>query len=85
MLFADRKGHTIRIRARLFSERITLPRKEREAALTQYAERFAHALQTRALAYPLNWFNFFDFWAGASDTAPQTPPKDLGENSHDNA
>lgn len=84
-LFADRKGHTIRIRARLFSERITLPRKEREAALTQYAERFAHALQTRALAYPLNWFNFFDFWAGASDTAPQTPPKDLGENSHDNA
>lgn len=78
-LFADRDGCTIRIRARLFSEQLSLPRKERDKTLGHLAERFAEELQARALTYPLDWFNFFDFWAEASDEALRTHQKVPGE------
>ena len=84
-LFADRDGRTIRIRARLFSEQIILPRKERDKALVLLAERFAQELQARALAYPLDWFNFFDFWAETSNEASPKHQKVPGENSNDNS
>lgn len=37
----------------------SLPRAKRAAVLVQ---RFAARLEAMALAYPYEWFNFFDFW-----------------------
>ncbi|MCR5724122.1 MAG: hypothetical protein K6G80_03450 [Treponema sp.] len=41
-------------------------RKEREERMLLTAQAFAHELETRALEHPYQWYNFFDFWTGAS-------------------
>lgn len=46
-----------------FAERIRLPRGDRERALNTHAAHFAQRLAFHACAQPLQWFNFYDFWA----------------------
>ena len=48
-----------------FAERVILPRKRRAEAATEYAQCYADRLGHYARLAPDNWFNFFDFWAGA--------------------
>ena len=73
-LFAVREGGAFRVRCDKFEDRISLPRKGREAALAALACRFAKRLEVEVLAQPLEWFNFYDFWSdpdkrpGASDS-----------------
>jgi predicted LPLAT superfamily acyltransferase len=42
---------------------VELPHRGREAALRAVVERFALRLEHHVRLAPLNWFNFFDFWA----------------------
>ncbi|MDF7670604.1 hypothetical protein PT276_05255 [Orbaceae bacterium ESL0721] len=46
-----------------FADKIDLPRKERKMVLKQYIEKYSQRLQHYCLISPLDWFNFFDFWA----------------------
>ena len=62
-LFAWREGERFRIICEMFADRVLLPRGAREAALSEYASRFAAQLEAVALRAPLEWFNFYDFWA----------------------
>lgn len=48
-----------------FAEKIELPRKDREAALARYAQRYAERLESYCRRAPDNWFNFYDFWRKA--------------------
>ncbi len=66
VLFANRNRDRISIKALPFADRITLPRNKREEELKRMASKFASMLQTRVLQYPLDWFNFYDFWAQTS-------------------
>jgi predicted LPLAT superfamily acyltransferase len=45
-----------------FADKIELPRKDRQAALTAYAQRYASRLESFCRRAPDNWFNFYDFW-----------------------
>lgn len=45
-----------------FAERIELPEDSRDAALNAYAEAYARRLEHYCRKYPLQWFNFYDFW-----------------------
>lgn len=45
-----------------FAERIVLPRKNRKAALEEWVQKYAHALEAKARTAPDNWFNFYPFW-----------------------
>ncbi|MGF1695611.1 glycosyltransferase family 2 protein [Vibrio lamellibrachiae] len=45
-----------------FSDKIALPRKERQAALQQTVQRYAERLEHYTLKAPLQWYNFFNFW-----------------------
>ncbi|MFL0798856.1 MAG: hypothetical protein K6L80_00285 [Agarilytica sp.] len=45
-----------------FSEKVTLPRKDREAKLIELAQRFAWELEKQCLKAPLQWFNFYPYW-----------------------
>ncbi|WNO59536.1 acetyltransferase [Rheinheimera sp. MMS21-TC3] len=45
-----------------FSEAINIPRKQRQQVLTDLAQDYAKVLETLACRYPLQWFNFYDFW-----------------------
>ena len=46
-----------------FAERVLLPRQGRRAALEGYAQEFADRLARHCRMAPMNWFNFYDFWA----------------------
>lgn len=47
------------------TDRILLPRGSRDAALQEYAKVYAERLAEKALRYPWQWYNFFDFWNAA--------------------
>ncbi len=46
-----------------FAERIVLPRGDRQAVVDGYVTRYAERLEAWARRDPLQWYNFFDFWA----------------------
>ncbi|MFT5430031.1 MAG: putative LPLAT superfamily acyltransferase [Myxococcota bacterium] len=45
-----------------FSDRLLLPRADRDAHLQAAAQRYADRLEFYVRKAPLNWFNFYDFW-----------------------
>ena len=59
----DSKDKKVHFEVMSFSEKITLNRKEREQDLQRYAQSFADALEQQCVKAPLQWFNFYDFWA----------------------
>jgi predicted LPLAT superfamily acyltransferase len=54
-----------------FSDRIHLPRYNRESRFAEIIQRYAQRLEKYCLMAPYQWFNFYDFWnlqvRGASD------------------
>ncbi|MBS0545687.1 MAG: glycosyltransferase family 2 protein [Proteobacteria bacterium] len=54
-----------RIHFEPFAERIELPRRERQARLQAWVQRYARRLEAHCLAAPYQWFNFYDFWRRA--------------------
>ncbi len=64
LLFALRVGPgKYRVHFELFADKITLPRKNRTKHLSGYLEKYAQRLEHHAKLAPLQWFNFYDFWA----------------------
>ncbi|HEY8540409.1 MAG TPA: hypothetical protein VIL28_16215, partial [Steroidobacteraceae bacterium] len=61
----------------LFAESIQLPRENREAAIQQFAQRYAQRLEYYAHLAPYNWFNFYDYWLDTETTraAEAQPPR----------
>ena len=53
-----------------FSERIVLPRGDREAGLAEHAARFAAWMTACLRQSPYDWFNFFPFWDAPHDRRP---------------
>jgi predicted LPLAT superfamily acyltransferase len=53
-------GYTLEFE--LLADQVCLPRRAREAALTEHARRFADALAARLRRSPYDWFNFYAFW-----------------------
>ena len=51
-----------------FAGRIRLPRQHRTEAASLWAGRYAQRLAHYATRFPLQWYNFYDFWA---DRPPQ--------------
>lgn len=54
----------------LLTESLRLPREQRDEAVTQWAQRFADRLAHHAREAPYNWFNFYDYWASRTTSAP---------------
>ncbi|MES2488615.1 MAG: lipid A biosynthesis acyltransferase [Pseudomonadota bacterium] len=57
-----RGGNCYDVQFELVSEKINLPRSNREQALQDYAQRYADRLAHYAKQAPYNWFNFYDYW-----------------------
>jgi len=54
----------------LFSERIELPRKNRQQHIQALAQKYAEGLERQVVRSPLQWFNFYDFWDDHQQKAP---------------
>jgi predicted LPLAT superfamily acyltransferase len=61
-LFCLRDGKRYLLHAKKLADRVQLPRQNRDEALAHYATIFAERLASFARLYPLQWYNFFDFW-----------------------
>jgi len=61
-LFCVRAGDHHRLDVEKLTDRVVLPRGDRDKALGAYAAAFAARLERYAIADPLQWYNFFDFW-----------------------
>jgi predicted LPLAT superfamily acyltransferase len=46
-----------------FADPLAIPRRERASQLQFYAQAYANWLEGLCIATPLQWFNFYDFWA----------------------
>jgi predicted LPLAT superfamily acyltransferase len=51
------------------AERIEIPRRERATLMHQWAARYVARLEHHTRLDPYNWFNFYDFWHRADNTA----------------
>lgn len=61
-LFCMRNGDHYVLDVEKLADRIILPRENRTVALKVYAEAYCARLERYAIANPLQWYNFFDFW-----------------------
>ena len=46
----------------LLAENIELSRKNRQAELTFWMQKYVDAIEKQILTHPYNWFNFYDYW-----------------------
>lgn len=67
LLFCVREADGFRVHFSKFAEAIELPRGDRIGAIGRFASQFAKSLETRIAATPLQWFNFYPFWASSSE------------------
>ncbi len=63
LLFCVRAGAGYRVTIESFAPRIELPARHKQAALEGWVRAYAGRLQEHCLRDPLQWYNFFDFWA----------------------
>lgn len=77
LLFCLERGH-YQIHLEKFADSMPMPRKQRAQLLQEHVQRYASRLEHYALQAPLQWYNFFDFWAeAASVEAGAAPPAEL--------
>lgn len=62
-------GHSVQFAC--LAQQVVLPRAQRDAALAAYAALFAQQLESLLQRAPLDWFNFFPFWAQGRDPGPR--------------
>jgi predicted LPLAT superfamily acyltransferase len=63
----------------LFAEEIVLDRRNREAGLEKWVQRYAERLEHYCRLAPYNWFNFYDFWGATPslESGALTPRPDV--------
>lgn len=62
LLFCVRQDDVYQLTLEPMASQVLLPRKNRQQALEGYIHHYASMLEQYALRYPLQWFNFYDFW-----------------------
>jgi predicted LPLAT superfamily acyltransferase len=67
LLFCVREGAGFRVHFSKFADTIELSRADRIGAIRRYATLFAKSLEARIAETPLQWFNFYSFWAPSSE------------------
>jgi len=61
-LFCLKEGRQYRVIFEHVADSLKFARKTREQQLAKVVTRFAQRLEHYCQQYPLQWFNFFDFW-----------------------
>jgi predicted LPLAT superfamily acyltransferase len=62
LMFCIRQDGVYRLYFEMFAERIKLPRRDKQAAIGDWAARYAKRLESFCLIDPFQWYNFYDFW-----------------------
>ena len=78
LMFCLKESESYHIYLETFAEKIVLPRKDRERLLADKVQMYADRLAFYCRHAPLQWFNFFPFWA--KDKAGLNLPEDDDQN-----
>jgi predicted LPLAT superfamily acyltransferase len=70
LMFCVREAGRYRVYFSRFADPIELPRTNRLDAIRRYASAYAKVLEERVARAPLQWFNFYPFWAARHDQVP---------------
>jgi predicted LPLAT superfamily acyltransferase len=73
--YAENQYH---VGVEFFGKELKFPRKNRQQAYADAAQKYAIALQRQVARFPLQWFNFFDFWN--TDNTRELTRKGTDEN-----
>ncbi|OSQ38316.1 glycosyltransferase family 2 protein [Thalassospira mesophila] len=71
MAAAWRNNNQFEVAWEKLTDRMVLPRGKRVEAITKYASQYMAWLEPRVRAHPMQWYNFFDFWARPKDKDDQ--------------
>lgn len=55
-----------------FAERITLPARQKQQRLQEYAQQYACELEKVCREAPYQWFNFYNYWPSDTPAAAET-------------
>jgi predicted LPLAT superfamily acyltransferase len=66
LMFSQRTRDGAELHFEPFRQQISLLRKQREALLAGLVADYAARLEYHCLRNPLQWFNFYDFWASST-------------------
>jgi predicted LPLAT superfamily acyltransferase len=61
-LFCLKNGDIHEVHLEKLADPLELPRATRQEELQRVVEHYARSLEERCLAFPYQWYNFFDFW-----------------------
>ena len=67
-----RLGDNYHVNVELFTELFQSSRKNRQKEYEQEGQRYADSLENYVSQYPLQWYNFFDFWGDLRSPNPDT-------------
>ena len=70
LFFCLRETAGYRLYIEPFADHIRLPRRGRSEATAAWAGRYAARLAAYAARFPLQWYNFYDFWGAATASRP---------------
>ncbi len=62
IMFSVQRSNLCLIRFEAFEDRISISRQDRDQAIRRYAQKFACRLELACFEFPLQWYNFYDFW-----------------------
>lgn len=62
LMYCMRAGDGYDLTFEPFAEQVRIPRKTRTHDLQQLVQQYAWSLERMTERYPLQWFNFYDFW-----------------------
>lgn len=79
LMFCVRDGAHYRLDIERFADRVRLPRRQRQRELSRYVTRYADRLAHWTARYPLQWFNFFDFWRRYPGKTVNRQPEQIDE------
>lgn len=61
-LFCLKKAGRYEVYLEKVADKLELPRATRKEDLERVIRRYAALLEEQCLAFPYQWYNFFDFW-----------------------
>ncbi|KZX00690.1 acyltransferase [Pseudoalteromonas luteoviolacea] len=61
-LFCFKEGRNFKVCIEHVTDKLKLPRKQRQEVLSDLIASYAGRLEYYAMKYPFQWFNFYDFW-----------------------
>ncbi|MBC6906702.1 hypothetical protein DWB84_14715 [Saccharophagus sp. K07] len=66
LMFSYRVGDKVNFELVPFADRVNLPRRDSEQ-LRHYVQTYANELERQAAKAPLQWFNFYPYWANRDE------------------